>query len=132
MPPLREFLPPMTDVSLPPLEDFTARLGLPQWSELGLPPIEKLLESTGGPETLKVSNVMSAMKHADAAMTKLVYGLLPPDLKAAARQARGRAWVEAGMREAGWGESRRRPRGATSGARGVPRARRGARGGRGH
>ncbi|GBF90399.1 hypothetical protein Rsub_02505 [Raphidocelis subcapitata] len=89
MPPLKEFLPPMDDVSLPPLEDFTAKLGLPQWSELGLPPIEKLLES-GGPDALRVSDVIGAVKHADAIMTKLVYGLLPPDLRAVAEKLEGK------------------------------------------
>lgn len=86
LPALKEFLPPMEDVDLPPLNDFMAKTGLPQWDELGLPPMDELLKAT---QNGKVS-VTEAIKKADALMTQVVYEMLPPEMRAIVKKGQGK------------------------------------------
>lgn len=82
MPSLSEFLPPMGDINLPPIDEFLEMTGLPSWNQLGLPPLSDLLKPMGDINTpLELPSVNEILTRANDTMTQVIAQLLPAGIK---------------------------------------------------
>jgi hypothetical protein len=82
MPNLSEFLPPLSDINLPPIDEFLSMTGLPSWDQLGLPPLSDLLKPMGDiNQPLQLPSVNDILVRANDTMTQVIAQLLPPGVK---------------------------------------------------
>ena len=57
LPPLKEFLPPLDSINLPPLNDFLKSVGLPTWQDMNLPPISEFMKPVFDPTAVQLPNL---------------------------------------------------------------------------
>lgn len=58
LPPLKEFLPPLESINLPPLNEFLKSVGLPSWEEMNLPPLSEFMKPVFDPEAVQLPNLL--------------------------------------------------------------------------
>jgi hypothetical protein len=82
MPSLTDFLPPLSEINLPPIDEFLNMTGLPSWNQLGLPPLSDLLKPMGDiNQPLELPSVNEILTRANETMTQVIAQLLPAGIK---------------------------------------------------
>lgn len=86
LPPLKDFLPPLDSINLPPLNEFLTSVGLPTWEQMNLPPLSEFMKPVFDPKAVELPSLADVLQQANttfqATVKEIMGGIpLPPGMK---------------------------------------------------